>query len=425
MLHEKAFDDRDWWLREFRDARARAELKRLPVASRFVHWEQAEVPYTGQVFNNMGRQAAYVPPAGRAQGAGVPRWALRDGSVVHFPGHADDFLIFDTPLGGNFEISGELKLDGWEEMYPRYGSREFALQSDRKNFRLHKSLLGVPVDTPITPPLPPAKDKSYQFRMVVKDGWLRAFVDAREIGAEKIGANPDPWLMLHCVYMNTGTMRNLKISGAPTIPERIDLLANDELGMWRSESGWPWIKRGEELYGASQRAESAPQMRQFVQRNLTESSISYLRPMSEDGAVEYEFFYDPDKSLVHPMLDRLTFILDPNGVKLHWRTDDANERSGTRFDNVANEPSCRRGPSRLPLKPKSWNAVRLAVAGDVVKLTLNGEEVYERPIEPTNQRQFGLFHYTDQTEARVRSMTFAGAWPKKLPSEAELFEVKK
>ena len=173
---------------------------------------------------------------------------MRDGSVVHFPGHADDFLIFDTPLRGNFEISCELKLDGWEEMYLRYGSREFALQHDRKNVRLHKSLLGVPADTPITPPLPPAKDKTYQFRLVVKDGWLRASVDSKEIGAEKIGPNPDPWLMLHCVYMNTGTMRNLKITGSPTIPERIDLLANDELGMWRTESGWSWIKRGEELY---------------------------------------------------------------------------------------------------------------------------------------------------------------------------------
>ena len=147
--------------------------------------------------------------------------------------------------------------------------------------------------------------------------------------------------------------------------------------------------------------------------------------MLEDGAVEYEFFYDPDKSLVHPMLDRLTFILDPNGVKLHWLTDGASERSDKRFDNVADEPSCRRGPSRLPLKPKSWNAVRLAVAGDVVKLALNGVEIYERSIEPTNQRQFGLFQYTDKTEARVRSMTLTGAWPKKLPPEAELFEVRK
>ena len=58
-------------------------------------------------------------------------------------------------------------------------------------------------------------------------------------------------------------------------------------------------------------------------------------------------------------------------------------------------------PDELPLKEKAWNAVRLAVVGDTVKVSLNGTEVYARPIEPTNQRFFGLFHYTDRTEARV------------------------
>ena len=37
--------------------------------------------------------------------------------------------------------------------------------------------------------------------------------------------------------------------------------------------------------------------------------------------IEYEFFYDPDKAMVHPMLDRFTFLLEPEGVKLHWLTD--------------------------------------------------------------------------------------------------------
>ena len=65
------------------------------------------------------------------------------------------------------------------------------------------------------------------------------------------------------------------------------------------------------------------------------------------------------------------------------------------------------------------------VIDDGAVVYLNGVEVYERPIEATNQRYFGLFHYTDRTEARVRGMTYTGAWPKKVPTEAELFEVKK
>ena len=80
---------------------------------------------------------------------------------------------------------------------------------------------------------------------------------------------------------------------------------------------------------------------------------------------------------------------------------------------------------RMPAAAAAWNRVRLAVAGDGVTVALNGTPVYERPIEPTNQRLFGLFHYTDRTEARVRGMTLTGDWPKQLPPAERLFEAKK
>src|SRR5207302_9024759 len=101
------------------------------------------------------------------------------------------------------------------------------------------------------------------------------------------------------------------------------------------------------------------------------------------------------------------------------------DESGVPFDNAVEEPACRRGPAKLPLNAKAWNRVRLAVAGDVVTVALNGTPVYERPIEPTNQRLFGLFHYTDRTEARVRGMTLTGGWPKQLPPAERLFEARK
>jgi len=34
-------------------------------------------------------------------------------------------------------------------------------------------------------------------------------------------------------------------------------------------------------------------------------------------------------------------------------------------------------------------------------------------------RNFGLFHYADQTEARVRGVTYRGDWPRELPSVEE------
>ncbi len=160
-------------------------------------------------------------------------------------------------------------------------------------------------------------------------------------------------------------------------------------------------------------------------RVFPESAIYYHRPLLEDGTIDFEFYYEADKALVHPMLDRLVFQLEPDGVKLHWLTDGPHDKSGVPFDNTKEEAAYRRGPAKLPLNEKAWNKVRITVVGNTVKLALNGTEVYERPIESTNQRLFGLFHYTDLTEARVRSMTYAGNWAKTLPPNDKLFEKKK
>jgi hypothetical protein len=184
-----------------------------------------------------------------------------------------------------------------------------------------------------------------------------------------------------------------------------------------------WTKRGEEMFHEGKRPEPREDGKP-PPRTHPEAAVHYQRPLVEDGAIEYEFFYDPGKAQVYPVLDRLVFLLEPDGAKLHWLTDGPHEKSQVCFDNVTEEPASRRGPSRLPLSPKAWNKVRLAVTGDVIKVALNGMEVYERAIELTNQRLFGLYHYTDETEARVRGMVYRGAWPRQLPPDERLFEQK-
>ena len=64
------------------------------------------------------------------------------------------------------------------------------------------------------------------------------------------------------------------------------------------------------------------------------------------------------------------------------------------------------------------------LTGDTVDLTLNGQHICSRELEPTNQRTFGLFHYADQAEARVKNIRWRGDWPKQLPdvSEQELVD---
>ena len=110
--------------------------------------------------------------------------------------------------------------------------------------------------------------------------------------------------------------------------------------------------------------------------------------MVEDGRIAYEFYYEPGKVMVHPALDRLAFLIEPDGVKIHMLTDGAFERNGLAGGNTRDEPENRRGPASVPLKPNAWNSLVLSLAGDKVTLELNGQAIYERSLEPTNQRTF-------------------------------------
>jgi tetratricopeptide (TPR) repeat protein len=424
MIQNRPFEERDWWLRAWRSTRSRALVLGQPEGLRRPYGSDPGFAYWASVPG--------VDSSGRSQGWSTPHWFYRDGTLTHLPGYSDDYLLLRAPLRGDFEVTCGLLLQGWTEAHVRYGGYQFDLKHDWKKYSLHTTLRQGGQETTITPPLP-GKGNTYQFRLAVKDGMMRAFVDGREITAERIGSEPEPWLMLHGHHLNNADVRDLKIDGKATVPATIDLLAGDDLPLWRAylghvmetqgrfQGGNGWQKRGEELFEAGAKPEPPEDGKPIPPRGFPESAIYYQRPFLEDGSVEYEFYYEPDKALVHPLLDRLVFLLEPEGVKLHWLTDGPNEKSGVKFDNAQNEPSCRRGPSRLPLKAKEWNRVQLVVAGDTVKVTLNGTEVYERPIEPTNGRFFGLFHYTDRTEARVRLAHLTGNWPKQLPPNDKLF----
>ena len=79
-----------------------------------------------------------------------------------------------------------------------------------------------------------------------------------------------------------------------------------------------------------------------------QSLLSYFRPLRDGDVLTYEFLYEPGQVMVHPALDRLAFLLEPTGVKVHWMTIGSDDLSGLPADNTAEEPGNRRGPSRFP-----------------------------------------------------------------------------
>jgi hypothetical protein len=67
------------------------------------------------------------------------------------------------------------------------------------------------------------------------------------------------------------------------------------------------------------------------------------------------------------------------------------------------------------LTARAWNRLVVDLTGDRVSLTLNGQIIDERKLDPINQRSFGLFHFAGQTEVRVRNVVYVGGWPQALP----------
>jgi hypothetical protein len=144
--------------------------------------------------------------------------------------------------------------------------------------------------------------------------------------------------------------------------------------------------------------------------------LRYHRPIQENGTMTYEFLYNPGKSMVHPVLGKLAFLLEPDGVKLHRLTDTLHGPARLDPANAVDDPSCRRGPDRLPLKTGEWNRLALRATRDGITIILNDVEIFARKVELTDDLTFGFFHFADQTEARIREVSYAGKWSKAVPT---------
>jgi len=89
-----------------------------------------------------------------------------------------------------------------------------------------------------------------------------------------------------------------------------------------------------------------------------------------------------------------------------------NETSATSIEGQSQTKSA----AKLDLKDKSWNQVQIKIEGDHLQLILNGQSILATDLDASNQRQFGVFHFANETEVKVRNIIYKGNWPTTLPS---------
>ena len=371
----------------------------------------------------------------RGSGFPQPQWQCQPGKAFHAVCHDHDSLYYRSPLSGKFTVEADATAFAFRDIHLGFGSYWAGPYWDL-NFMVQGGFRGDQRGLPIRPPLTRMFD-TMRVRMECTDDKALLYINGRLADTQQLKTPGDPWLSIHSWWYTNGTVSNLRITGEPVIPDTVSLLApslDGWVGYYDETVGGQnanWLSRPgvkTTLYSGLFGTKSPPnsgdrelysRRRQDLSQTFSELLLRYHRPMIEDGTIEYEFFYEPGITHVHPVLDRMCLILNPEGVDIHWATDGRHDRTGVGPDNITSEPQHRKSKGLLPLKPAEWNRVALSMVGDTVNLSLNGEAIYARPLEATNLRTFGLFHWSDQTEVRVREMTWRGDWPKTLPPLSE------
>lgn len=374
---------------------------------------------------------AWIPVSrmhSETRGAGYPRptWILEPGKAFHRTGHDHDYLYYRSPLRGTYSVDLDASAFGYRDVHLAQGGYwagpAWGLESGVRGL-FRQEMSQFPLSSRLTRIL-----ESLRLRLDVTPDAKVLYANGKEIQRLPTGPQNDPWLGVHCWWLAHGTVSDLRITGEPEIPETISLMTPN-LDGWMSyydeliggtNSNW-FVRLSSSSSALLGLGQAAEEWELFSGRNhgregtFNESLIRYHRPMIEDGTVEYEFYYEPGASHVHPVLDRMCFVLNPGGVDIHWATDGRHDPSSVSPGNLVSEPPHRRTNGSLPLKAQQWNKLALTIRGQTVALTLNGELIDSRSLEASNQRTFGLFHWSDQTDARVRNLRWTGDWPRELP----------
>ncbi len=373
---------------------------------------------------NQWTPAGFEWASTRGQGMPGARWIHSDQGIAQLSGHENDFLYFQSPLQGNFEVDCLTTTFDWREcemffkgrwLGPAWGMTHIETGDHRRNYS--KPQLSRKMDTEV--------GKWFHVTIRDRDGLGQFIVNGREIPLESLNLAKDPWMGARFWHRYHGGIRDVRISGTPVIPESIKLIYDSDLTGWSSYYETQNFQRFRHWRSNSQELESQlgpnPQLSPLIAPDPRmhagdESLLRYHRPILEDGVIEYEFLYRRNQYHVHPVLDRLAFVLDPDMVRLHWCTDGVYEQTELSAENLFEEPEHQLLQGPLPLREGKWNRVRLELKGNSVTVSLNDTPVFRRPIEATNMRRFGLFHFPYRSVVRVRDMVWTGQWPKQLPA---------
>ena len=371
------------------------------------------------------------------QGSAAPIWLAHEDQILHLTGRHIDFLCFRYPLTGDYTFRFEGQDGGADSMACGLTWNGLSCRASGYSSGPLFSLWSLDKQEQQERRCPfLIHEAAAQFnRFAVSFGKERStiLINGQTMYHDKIVANGSPWIGLRCAREFAPLFRNLKITGNPVIPREVRI-TDEYLRGWVTsyfgESRSPALPQP--LTSLLTRLSSVPPewtisqgeiSRRAVQpdtergvNNSDTSRLYYFRPLQNGESVSYEFRQEANEAPVFPALDRLGYMMEPGGVRLHWITDPASEWTGLESDNAVSDPLGRRGPAKVRLLQNEWNKVSVSITDGTVTLILNGDVIFERPLEADNNRQFGFFTRRQQS-ARIRNVVLSGDWPEKLSDD--------
>ena len=403
--HSRSSDELSKFVRE----PAQQWVKMMEAEEAVTAWHQHLKAATAAISGISSRTQSQWHAVSRSRawehGSGFPaaQWRVGKSRASNLSSHGEDFLFFAVPLQGDYEVESDVSSFHWKDTQVMTSGSWLELNSNMKQAALgnargrqdfasiNRSLTNV------------FSQVTFHYRAAVRQGKLTGYFNGARVHEQTLGRITNPWISVRSSPQHDGDVTDLRITGG-TVPSTISLsdvpglpgwfehfqsTDQDELVDWRQQA----------VAGSTQRDASfeilGPRDARLPEGCNNERLLRYLRPMLEDGTIEYQFWYQSGKFMTHPALGRSCFLIEPNRVVVHSLTDGKFDRTPSRPDGgtvVEITP---------PLRPDAWNTVALQLVGDQLQLRLNGTLLHTHRVAPTANRQFGLFHYNDQTIARV------------------------
>lgn len=354
----------------------------------------------------------------RGKGSAAARWHRTEvDEVHHVSGHQEEYLFYRSPLRGNFEVTCEIGGSSTTQILA--GGRFHGPGGAHDVFETGSFRRGI-ISRDKIPEAFSKMDKWVTYRVAVRNNRYTVSIHGRPVHENELPEHADPWFGIHGWFRNPARVRDVRISGAPIIPKEVLLSATPDLDgwvpyfdEWVGDETTPWYYSPDPASGGI----ITGRLRAALAGTAFESLLSYQRPLVENGSISFEFFYEPGTSLTHPALDRIAFLLRPEGVRLHWITDGPYERALISPDNeFLPDSATPSGP--LSLREGDWNHAQLNLEGRQLLLEINGQPALTYELAPNNRRTFGLFHFAGESAVRVRNIIMRGDWPRTIPESA-------